>query len=263
MRTTLPALILLLTGCTTSITSPIDPDRLLHMAGEEAAAITAPKERLTRQLNIANRQTDNNRPADAKSTLRAARDTLEHSDKTVLTDHERLAGWISISELSRNVLDVPFANAALDQALIALNNVNPHQDRCPYVLGVERELKTLRGDREAAKLLVTAADWAAELPDQPTRRSAYAAFAEELFRCNDYEAARALLRRDADPAWRADTLAMMSDRARAQQGISFGSGATFAARSAPAESAATLEVEVGVRSFSKPLDFRSNYYRGK
>src|SRR3954470_24141846 len=90
-------------GCTSSDPSATtDPDRPLHMAGEEAGQITAPRERLARQLNIANRETESGRPADARQTLRAARDTLERADKSALTDHDRLAGWISLSELARN-----------------------------------------------------------------------------------------------------------------------------------------------------------------
>jgi hypothetical protein len=158
MRASLiPLLATLLLGCQSPGPTPIDPDRLIRMAGEEAGQITAPRERLTRQFNIANRETQAGRAADARQTLRAARDTLAHADATALDDQARLAGWVSLSELSRDAGDKPFASAALDQALAALDQVNPQPDRCPYVLGVERELRALRGNGPAIKLLTDAA----------------------------------------------------------------------------------------------------------
>src|SRR3954447_8192693 len=103
--------VILIAGCQTRTGTALDPDRILHMAGEEAGKINAPKERLTRQLNIANRQTENGHAGDARKTLAEARSTIEHADKNALTEHQRLAGWISLSELARNADDKPFANA--------------------------------------------------------------------------------------------------------------------------------------------------------
>lgn len=265
----------LFAGCQARTGAALDPDRILHMAGEEAGQINAPKERLTRQLNIANRQTENSHAADARKTLAEARSTIEHADKNALTDHERLAGWISLSELARNADDKPFANGALDRALASLENLTPAQARCEYVLGVEREVKILRRDAPAAKLLVTASEWAMELPQQTTRRSAYVAFAEELFRCNDYEAARAVLRRDPDAGWRSDSLTSISDHAR-WEAPSVGSWFGPRAYAAVMKTAAPEEAlqkgfldpagPIGQSTsapFSKPLDFKSNYYRGR
>ncbi|MDB5323019.1 MAG: hypothetical protein JWN40_4650 [Phycisphaerales bacterium] len=268
----------LFAGCRARTGAALDPDRILHMAGEEAGQINAPKERLTRQLNIANRQTENGHAADARKTLAEARSTIEHADKNALTDHERLAGWISLSELARNADDKPFANGALDQALASLDNLTPAQARCEYVLGVEREVKILRGDAPAAKLLVTASEWAMELPQQTMRRSAYVAFANALFHCNDYEAARTVLRHDPDAAWRSDSLTALSDRARREnpaQGSWLSQRVTFYAAgvksaAAPAEGppsslldAATTSEPSLRESFGKPLDFKSNYYRAR
>ena len=58
----------LVVGCApaTPTYTGLDPDRILHMAGEEAGQIDAPYERLTRQLNIANRQTINGRADEAR-----------------------------------------------------------------------------------------------------------------------------------------------------------------------------------------------------
>lgn len=267
--------IVLIAGCQQHRTTGVDPDRILHMAGEEAGQINAPKERLTRQLNIANRQTENGHAGDARKTLAEARSTIEHADRNALTDHERLAGWISLCELARNADDKAFANAALDQALVALDGLMPAQARCEYVLGIEREVKILRGDAAAARLVSSAAEWAMELPQQPTRRLAYIAFADALFHCNDYDAACTVLRRDPDAAWRSDALTALSDRARWEAPSSFGwSGGghavMYAAKSAaPTAEASQLELESAsgavkpADSFGKPLDFKSNFYRAK
>jgi len=264
--------IMLIAGCQERRTTAVDPDRILHMAGEEAGQINAPKERLTRQLNIANRQTENGHAGDARKTLAEARSTIEHADKNALTDHQRLAGWISLSELARNADDKAFANGALDQALAALENLTPAQARCEYVLGVEREVKILRGDAAAAKLLVSASEWAMELPQQATRRSAYVAFADGLFHCNDYDGARTVLRRDPDAAWRSDSLTLLSDRARweSPSKMPWGSSAFAAKTAAPAAESpqssfldAAATSESSPESFGKPLDFKSNYYRAR
>jgi hypothetical protein len=263
-------LLLLSTGCRQNATAALDPDRILHMAGEEAGQINAPRERLTRQLNIANRQTEHGHPADARKTLAQARQTLEHADKSALNDKERLSGWVSLSELARYAGDPPFANGALDKALASLNEITPAQERCQYVMGVEREVRALRGDAPAAKLLLTASEWAMELPKEPTRRAAYVTYADGLFHCNDYEGARTVLRRDPDAAWRSDALTLLSDRARFQVESSkstSGPYSSFAAvksvapaAEAPAGSATPQDVDA---SFSKPLDFKSNFYRAR
>ena len=111
------------------------------MAGEEAGQIASAKERLTRQLNIADRETDAHHPAAARSTLREARSTLERADPQALTEQERLAGWVSLSELSRAAGDAAFANGALDRALAVVNDLAPIASRSEYVLGIEREVR--------------------------------------------------------------------------------------------------------------------------
>ena len=260
---------ILIVGCQERTQNNIDPDRILHMAGEEAGQINAPKERLTRQLNIANRQTEHGHAADARRTLAQARETLEHADKQALNEQERLSGWVSLSELARSAEDKAFANGALDKAMAALIEITPAQERCKYVLGVEREVQALRGDAPAAKLLVTASEWAMELPKPWTRRAAYVAYADGLFHCNDYEGARTVLRRDPDAAWRSDALTMLSDRARFQvessKSISgpYSSFAAVGTKSiAPAEEAPAGEMEKD-SSFNKALDFKSNFYRAR
>jgi hypothetical protein len=263
------AVVFLITGCQHQSVGQIDPDRILGMAGEEAGQINAPQERLTRQLNIANRQTENGHATDARKTLAEARSTIEHADKNALTDQQRLAGWISLCELARDADDKPFANSALDQALASLNEITPAQARCEYVLGIEREVKNLRGDAPAAKLLVTASEWAMELPKEPTRRAAYVSFANALFHCSDYDAARTVLRHDADAAWRSDALTFLSDRARwelPKAGSWLNPSATLMSRSSEVASEAAPSDSAGkinsfAAPFGQPLDFKSNFYR--
>jgi hypothetical protein len=263
-----PVVLALLLGCQSQSTNVLDSDRILHMAGEEAGQITAPRERLTRQLNIANRETETGQPGNARKTLALARQTIERAEKGALSDQERLAGWISICELSRNAEDKEFAGAALDQALKAVKELTPEPARCEYVPGIEHEVRALRGDAAAAALLRTAADWAMDLSPQSLRREAYLVFAEELFRCNDYEGARKVLRHDSDAAWRSDALTALADRARWESGktaVYKEAGAMLASirpessmRALTAETMPTTSPSAG---FGKSLDFKSNFYR--
>jgi hypothetical protein len=244
----------------------LDADRILKMASEESGQIEVPSQRLTQQLNVANRQNSSGHPDDARATLSAARKTLESAKRDDLTEQQRLAGWISLSELNRNANDASAAGSALDVAIAQLNQVLPVQARCEYVQGVAREVNALRGKAQSAKLLVTAGDWAVEITDQSTRRSAFVAFAIDLFRCDDYEGARKMLRSDRDAAWRSQTLVCISDQARFESGkqvsgesiamgeVSAGGGYASSSSRGPSLSQST---------FGKPLDFRSNYYKAE
>jgi hypothetical protein len=252
-------------GPTPSYTG-LDADRILKMASEESGQIEVPSQRLTQQLNVANRQSGSGHPDDARATLAAARKTLESAKPDDLTEQQRLAGWISLSELNRNANDAAAAGSALDVAIAQLNQVLPVQARCEYVQGVAREVNALRGKGESAKLLTTAGDWAVEIPDQSTRRSAFVAFAIDLFRCDDYEGARKMLRSDRDAAWRSQTLVSISDQARVESGkqvsgesmamgeVSAGRGYASSSSQGPSLSQST---------FGKPLDFRSNFYQAE
>lgn len=270
---------LLSAGCGQSRPAGGDANRILAMAGEEAGQIPAAKERLTRQLNIANRQTDNGRPADARATLAAARQTLESAGRAAggkdaatrlaegkdekdegLTDHERLAGWVSIAELSREAKDERAAGQALDEALTHLRALQPESARADYVTGVAREVKAQRGDAAAATVLVEGGDWAAKIDDRATRRAAFVAIAADLFRCADYEGGRAVLRHDQDAAWRSDSLTALASAAGPIRVMAY-------PPMLPAEASTNYSIaparDTGqsVQSFGKPVDFRSNYYR--
>jgi hypothetical protein len=237
------------------------------MAGEEAGQIHNPRERLARQLNIAFRQIGNAKKSDARSTLDRARQTMEAAhdasvhDQPPLSDHDRLAGWISISELAREAEDKTSANVALDRALSHLERVEPPAARCEYVPGIAREVRELRGPAPAAKLLATAGQWGATVPELSTRRAAYVAFAEELFRCDDYESARQLLRRDEDPVWRSDALTALSDGERYDRVAS--RAYTLARKPASAGEVQSSQSEVqAAKPFGKAVDFKSTFYRG-
>ena len=272
MRITTPllAVALQLASCTSDrAPDGLDADRVLHMAGQEAGQISNPTARLTRQLNIAFRQINHAKLADARSTLAQARKTLESvhdaavHDQPPLSDHDRLAGWISVSELSRDAEDPATANVALDRALSHLNKIEPPHARCDYVPGIAREVRQLRGDRPAAALLVTAGEWAANIPELPTRRAAYLALATELFRANDYEAARQLVRRDEDATWRADALTAVSDQARWGPVLAYRVSGPLgeAAGRASESSSETSSSQAAGKGFGKPLDFKSTFYR--
>ena len=255
---------LLTAGCQHETTPKVDADRILRMAGDEAGQITLPANRLSRQLNVAYLLIHTGKPAGARPTLAQARETIEHADKDALSEHERLAGWISLSELARGADDdKPFANAALDRALAILKDVTPLDVRCGYVPGVETEVRELRGDAEAVRFLTTAADWAMEIPKQSTRRAAYMTYAAELFRCADYDAARTTLRKDPDAGWRADALTALANRLRAQQPAdwpwsSHVMGYAAAVTKSPAAQKGFADP---AEQFGTPLDFKSNFLR--
>ena len=264
----LPTIFLLITGCGNTVVQPtyqgIDSDRLLHLAGHEAGEIASARERLARQFNIANRETSNGHSEDARKTLIGARQTLESAGQKDFTDHERLAGWISLSELNREAADVNAAGASLDKAIEYLNKLLPVYARPEYVHGIAREVNALRGEKESAKLIAAAANWVVEMPQEPTRRQALVSFCYELFRCNDYENAVKMLQCEKDASWRSDTLIAMSDRERSiaarRSGGIFNISSESSARQAPADSSTLIDMD---RQFGKQLDFKSNFRSNK
>ncbi len=241
----------------------LDPDRILHMAGEEAGAIDAPYVRLQRQLNIANRENENGHWTDSRATLVEARKTLESAKADDLTDHQRLAGWISLSELNRSANDSAAAGAALDVAIKQLHELLPVNARCDYVHGVAREANALRGKAASAAVLSDAGEWAVEIPDQSQRRSALVSFTIELFRNDDYDAARKMLRYDKDAGWRSDTLIALSDQAKQDASNIREVPASLAANKSQVsfEDASAPSTSVRQQPYGKQLDFRSNYYK--
>jgi hypothetical protein len=260
--------ILLLVGCTPPPPDPkyheIDPDKLLNIAGREAGLISNVRDRITRQLNIANRENNNNHFDDARKTLSEARKTMESPAASDFSDQERLAGWISISELSRGASDRDSAGYALDKAIDYLHKLMPVNARPEYVHGVAREINALRGQSDSAKLIAESGNWAVEIPETQTRRQALVSFSRELCRCGDYDSALKMLQYDKDAAWRSDTLIAMSDNARR----SMATGGSFLASGLGMQNRVPTETEGESPAsqspnaqFGKSLDFKSNYYR--
>ncbi len=227
--------------------------RLFMMAAEETNQVKAPRERLMRQLNIAEWQINRGKPADGLKTLGYAADTLHAAQEGELDELGRLSGWVSISELSRAGGDKGFALKACDEAVEMLTAIKPAATRCEYVLGIAVEVKELRGQKAAGELLVRAGEWAGDIKDTPTRRQALLAFANRLFDFEDYDAGLALLRREGDAAWRSDTLAML---ARASEGKGGGNGVPMAAGARSADAARAPAMQ---KSFGKSVDYESNY----
>jgi len=84
--------------------------RLLALAAEEAGQITDVPRRLTRQLNIADRQSQRGQNANASTSLAAARKTISdaasgQASGGFLGTPTSMAGFVSISQLARRVGD--------------------------------------------------------------------------------------------------------------------------------------------------------------
>ena len=225
-----------------------DSDRaakLTALAAGEASAITKPRDRLQQQLNIADMQNRHTWFQDSRATLATARKTIESSDHDQLTDLDRIAGWVSISELSRVAGDVAGAAFACDGARKSLLAVESEAKRCEYVRGLSREFYALGDTRSASDLLKQAGGWAKSIQETEYRRKALVAIANDLFGWNDYDAGRDVLRQDDDAAWRAQTLLAMA--AAEGQGRWDKSGAHGSLGASP--------------SFGKPVDYKANYQR--
>ncbi len=188
--------------------------RLMQLASGEAAQMQAPDQKLASLLNIADLQTDNGHDADALSTLAKARQILTEIAET-LEPQTRIAGWVSLSELSYQAGDPDFAGQAIDQAVAALKRLEPPSSRVQFVRGVAAQLHVLRGDAAAANLLVQAGPWIDDNQNSKllARREALVALASDLFLYNDYDAGLAMLRRDPSPGWRTQVLTQLAERA--------------------------------------------------
>lgn len=233
-RTRLLAIIPVLLAAATLASCGQTPDksgRLLSMAAEEAAAIPNLLDRFTRQLNIADTQLRTARKADAAGTLGLARETLAKSTKDDLDDFHRIAGWTAIAQLARQADARDLAMKSADNALAALNDVQPAAQRAQYVLSLAGELGELRGRESAIELLNSGTGWAVELPDPRLRREVLVMFTRALLDHDSFENVRTALQRDPDAAWRTDTFLALSD-AYASQGRP-SPDVQYAARAAP------------------------------
>ena len=217
----------LLVGCggVDSFRSADRAARLMAMAAAHASDIESPRERLTRQLNIANLQNQEGRAGDARATLTQAAQTIRQAEDGRLDEHTRMAGWVSISELSRRAGDRRSAGGACDEALALLRSIQPPDKRCRYVRGVAHEARLLRGKKASAAILRESGDWAQRIRDRAERRKACTVIASDLFLCDDYRGGDALLRHDDDAAWRSDILLQLAKSAIPQK--SYGSSLNF------------------------------------
>ena len=198
-------------GCESAPPAVDRRSRLLDMASGEASDIKSPYERLVRQLNFAYRQREDGRPAETRQSLARATDTLRAIRPGDLNDQVRIAGWVSVSELSRQADDRPAAERACGEAVDQLRKLPKVSDRPEYVVGVAAELKSLYGDAPAAKLLVESAAWTKAIETSDEQRAALRSIADAAFHCDDYPGGEQILRTDPDPAWRSDTLVALAD----------------------------------------------------
>ena len=227
------------------------------MASEEVSSITNAKERLTRQLNIADLQINIGHNADAAKTLTAARDNLTAAAPADMDDLSRLSGWVSISELARAADDKELAGKACDDGRELLSSIKPEAVRCDYVLGLADEIYQLRGKPDAARLVILGGQWASTMMDKTTRRQALVAFMDRLMTYEDYDGARKVLRQEPDAVWRADILTAM---ARTEASDNKLAGNSMRETSMEAHSASSPMMPASSTDYyGRRLDYGSNY----
>lgn len=238
--------------------------RVLLMAAEESAYITSLQDRLERQLNIADLLIQADRKQQAVETLELARTTLrqQEKDNKTIDDFRRIAGWTSIAELARQAGDRGMAIAAADDAVEALNSVEPEARRAEYVLSLAEEIRELRGEVEAGRLLEKGGKWAAKIEDTPVRRFALQTFARRLVTLNQFEEARRTLRNELDAAWRADTLVAMAEPPPPVAMNAMGMAKSPQAADVPTD-AKSLDSATAARvaGFNKDVRYEQNYRR--
>src|SRR5256885_9932983 len=144
-----------LAGCagTRSLTDPVHHNsarsrQLMILAAVEANNISNADARLTRQLNIANEVLERFDNEAAVQVLDEATRTLTVVGKD-LNGHGRLAGWVSVAQLSRRAKDTPHAAAAVGRAVKELDALPVVAERCDYVMGVAEELNNTVGPVDA------------------------------------------------------------------------------------------------------------------
>ncbi len=208
--------------------------QLTLLAAKEAGNIRDADARLTRQLNIADGALNRFSHEDGSAVIREVTNTL----RTVggeLRDHTRVSGWVSASQLARRAADVSTAKEATASAEHELETMEDRAVRCLFVMGVAEEVKQLRGNADAAALIVKGGQWASSIEDRDERRRARLAFAITLFNLDAYDGGVATLRDEQDPAWSSDTLLALAGPA---------GGLEEPSRSAPERSAALDGVAV-------------------
>jgi hypothetical protein len=179
------------------------------MAAEEAGKVDSAKLRLKQQLYIADIQNRRAHRAGARLSLQQAWRTLEEAGSD-LDAHTRLAGWVSISELSRGADDADTAARAAQVAEDQLLALPDKADRCQYVLDLATELRAVFDRGRAVKLLVQAGPWTREIQPQSDRRDVLIAFADRLLGYEAYEQGREVIGLEDEAYWRSHTLVQLS-----------------------------------------------------
>jgi len=241
--------------------------KLTALSAEEAGLIPDLDVRLTRQLNIADQQISRGWKNDAIVTLAGAKKTLVSDDAHALGDHARVSGWVSISELSRQVRDTSAASFAGERAVDGVLAIKDFGKRCEYVIGVANELQFARSISEAAKFVTDSGPWTKGLESPVQRRRALVGFASVLFNLDDYTGGQKMLRYDDDVAWRTDTLASLA----AMQEVT-GDQSLYTNKSSAPQ--AVMEQQTGAaiqasptpeesQPFGRSLDYRSVFQNQK
>lgn len=227
--------------------------QLTALAAQEAGLIEDIDARLTRQLNLADMQIRRDWPADARTTLTGARSTLESEEASKLNDHARISGWVSVSELSREVKDMATARAACEGAEQAVRTIEDPAVRCEYVMGVANERQYIDGAPVAARLLTEAGPWTQSIDHVERRRQAVVGFASALFNLDDFAAGQQMLRHEPDPAWRSDTLIGLASMDRKRHDVQPSAPQAAEMRE---ESSPRLRATTDDRYFGKQLNYR-------
>jgi hypothetical protein len=253
--------ILIAAGLVGCANEPVDREsKLLTMAAGEAQQIPDSTQRLTRQLNFASQQMQRGRSEESKQSLAFAAQTLRDAKPGDLKPQIRIAGWVSISELSRQGNDLATAKAACDQAVKVLDSLDPVADRPQYVIGVASEVQALQGKPAAAKLLESSADWIKQLNKADKRREALTDVCRQIFNDDDYDGGLMVLRSDNDAAWRSDTLALIARSFHPAPTNQIGFIAHVPSFIDPSE---LTPGDSYKPSFSKPVDYQSVFSQSK
>jgi hypothetical protein len=184
--------------------------QLTELATTEVRELPNPVDRLAKFLQLANLQAWHDETAAARAARDDARQVLMQSDSSKLGMEPRLAGWISLAELSREARSLDDSRIAAGQAETLLHSLEPPHERVQYVQSLAREFEQTRGKEAAIALYTRSAEWAVGMDDLKKRRGAYQAIAGSLVALDEVDAAAEVVRRDDDRGWRADSFIALS-----------------------------------------------------
>jgi hypothetical protein len=114
-----------------------------------------------------------------------------------------------VAQLSRRAGDEKAGSDAYFAAVEAINATKP-ATAAEYVLSLSRVCYEIRGRDETIALLIKGGEWARSVEDGQLRRYALWCYSQALVGYDDLEAARKVMRNEADAAWRSDALAALA-----------------------------------------------------